>query len=96
MKKFDGENLFSQNDIDGQQSTKTLNYPHLKAFRFLRFAFRLYDFRHTFATRALESKIDLLTLALILEHANLKVVFRYAHSSEKQKPMRFIKWKTQK
>jgi integrase len=85
MKKFDGEYLFPQNDIDGQFATKTLNHSHLKVARFLGYDFRLYDCRHTFATRALESGVDLLTLASILGHANLKMVSRYAHPSEKHK-----------
>jgi site-specific recombinase XerD len=38
-----------------------------------------------FATRAPESGIDLLTLASLLGHANLKMVMRYAHPSEERK-----------
>jgi site-specific recombinase XerD len=45
----------------------------------------LYDCRHSFATRALESGVDLLTLAAILGHASLKMVSRYAHPSEDHK-----------
>jgi len=47
--------------------------------------FRLYDCRYTFATRAVESGIDLLVLSSILGHSNLKMVMRYAHPSEKLK-----------
>ena len=46
---------------------------------------RLYDLRHTFATRILESGADLLTLAALLGHANLGMVMRYAHPSENHK-----------
>lgn len=41
--------------------------------------FRLYDLRHTFATRAVQSGMDLPTLAKILGHAKLNMVLRYAH-----------------
>ena len=41
--------------------------------------FRLYDLRHTFATRAVQSGMDLPTLVKILGHAKLNMVLRYAH-----------------
>lgn len=85
LERFDGQYLFPQNDIDGEPATKTLNKLHLATIRRLSFDFRLYDCRHSFATRALESGVDLLTLASILGHANLKMVSRYAHPSEKHK-----------
>lgn len=86
MKRFDGEYLFSQNDIDKQPATQPLTHLHLKTMRRLGFDFRLYDCRHTFATRALENgEIDLLRLSSILGHANLKMVARYAHPSETRK-----------
>jgi hypothetical protein len=69
MKRFDGENLFPQNEIDGQIATTSLNNLHLKAIRQLGFSFWLY----------------LLTLASTLGHANLKMVSRYAHPSEQHK-----------
>lgn len=42
----------------------------------------LYSMRHTFATRFVESAGDLVTLAKLLGHANLKMVMRYAHPSD--------------
>ena len=42
-------------------------------------SFRLYDLRHTFATRAVQSGMDLPTLAKILGHAKINMVLRYAH-----------------
>lgn len=85
IERFDGVFLFPQNDIDGKNATKTLDHFHLKTVQGLKFNFRLYDFCHTFATRALESGVDLLTLASMLDHANLKIVMRYAHPSEERK-----------
>lgn len=46
-------------------------------------AFRLYDLRHTFATRAAEAGVDLVTLAALLGHSRVQMVMRYAHPSEK-------------
>ena len=45
----------------------------------------IYSFRHTFATRFIESGGDLLTLAAILGHASLRMVMRYAHPSDAHK-----------
>jgi len=44
--------------------------------------FRLYDLRHTWATRAAESGIDLVTLAAMLGHSKINMVLRYAHPTE--------------
>jgi integrase len=44
--------------------------------------FRLYDLRHTWATRAAMSGIDLVTLAALLGHSRIQVVLRYAHPTE--------------
>ena len=82
MNKFTGENLFPQNDIDGNLPTDSLDRMHLATVRNLKMNFRLYDARHTFASRAFEGGIDLLVLASILGHSNLKMVMRYAHPSE--------------
>lgn len=48
--------------------------------------FRLYDFRHTYATRAIESgQIDIATLAALLGHANLRAIHLYVHPQESTK-----------
>ena len=44
--------------------------------------FRLYDLRHTWATRAAMSGIDLVTLAAMLGHSRIQMVLRYAHATE--------------
>ena len=77
--KFTGENLFPQNDIDELKATSVSDRLHLKTVRKLKLKFRVYDARHTFANRAVEDGIDLLVLASILGHSNLKIVMRYAH-----------------
>lgn len=43
-------------------------------------AFRLYDLRHTWATRAAESGIDLVTLAALLGHSKIQMVLRFRWS----------------
>ena len=44
--------------------------------------FRLYDLRHTSATRAAQAGMDLTTLAALLGHSKLNMVMRYAHPQE--------------
>lgn len=42
--------------------------------------------RHTFATRAVESDVDIKTLSVILGHADATITInRYAHALEEQK-----------
>ncbi|MGH9483030.1 MAG: tyrosine-type recombinase/integrase, partial [Terriglobales bacterium] len=57
-----------------------VNGTHRRAVRRAKLPpFRLYDLRHTFATRAVQSGMDLPTLAGMLGHAKLNMVLRYAH-----------------
>jgi integrase len=85
MNNFKGENLFPKRDIDFSAPTGSLDHQHAKVMAELNFNFRIYDSRHTFATRAVEQDINLVTLAAILGHASLKMVMRYAHPSENEK-----------
>jgi len=82
---FKGENLFPHLDVDGNEPSKTLSYIHSEVVEKLKFNFRVYDCRHTFASRAVASGVDLVTLAAILGHTNLKMLTRYCHPSEENK-----------
>lgn len=52
----------------------------------------LYDFRHTFATRAAQSGVDLATLAAILGHNSLRVVQKYVHPTEEHKKAAMLRF----
>lgn len=47
--------------------------------------FRLYDLRHTFASRLAMAGVDLVTLAALLGHSRVQMVMRYAHPVEEHK-----------
>jgi integrase len=47
--------------------------------------FRLYDLRHTFATRAVASGVDLPTLSALLGHASIVMSAHYVHPAAEQK-----------
>ncbi|HEY8559483.1 MAG TPA: tyrosine-type recombinase/integrase [Pyrinomonadaceae bacterium] len=82
MKRFAGDHLFPQGDKDFSKPTESVDKQHLRTVENLKMKFRLYDCRHTFATRAVENAVDLLTLSQILGHASLRMVMRYSHPSE--------------
>jgi integrase len=47
--------------------------------------FILYDFRHTYASRAVMAGVDLPTLAALLGHTNIQMSMRYVHPAEEHK-----------
>jgi integrase len=47
--------------------------------------FRLYDLRHTYATRAAQAGIDVLTLAALLGHTAVQMTSRYVHPTDQHK-----------
>ena len=86
LEKFSGVYLFPKGErADCEEPTYQLNEQHRTTLDRIKLKFRLYDCRHTFATRAIESGIDLLTLAHLLGHSSLDEVMRYAHINETRK-----------
>jgi integrase len=70
-------------ETDDERPVPKVNNAHDRAVRDSKVAkFRLYDLRHTWATRAAESGIDLVTLAALLGHSKIQMVLRYAHPSQ--------------
>ncbi len=77
-----GDYLFPH-DKDPNRPVPKVNNAHDRALRDSKVAhFRLYDARHTWATRAAEAGIDLVTLASMLGHSKINMVLRYAHPSQ--------------
>lgn len=76
--------LFPSARRPGEHITK-LNAQHDEACRRAGISFRLYDLRHTFATRLAESGCDINTLAAILGHSGLRMLTRYVHPTEQHR-----------
>lgn len=80
--KFDATYLFPC-ETDENRPIPKVNNAHDRAVRDSELApFRLYDLRHTWATRAAMSGIDLVTLAAMLGHSRIQMVLRYAHPTQ--------------
>jgi integrase len=78
----DGAYLFPC-ETDSARPVPKVNNAHDRAVRDSKVApFRLYDLRHTWATRAAMSGIDLVTLAAMLGHSRIQMVLRYAHPTQ--------------
>jgi integrase len=83
MEQAKGDYLFPHEKDANKPLVKT-NHAHEGAVSRAELEkFRIYDLRHTFATRAVESGMDLVTLAGVLGHSKLEMVMRYAHPTEK-------------
>ena len=81
----EGEYLFAggRGGCDASRPIVKLNNAHRGALERAKLKpFRLYDCRHTFATRAAEAGVDLVTLAAMLGHSRVQMVMRYAHPTE--------------
>ena len=77
-----GKYLFAH-DGDPDKPVPKVNNAHDRAVKSSKVAaFRLYDLRHTFATRAAEAGVDLVTLASMLGHSKINMVMRYAHPTQ--------------
>jgi integrase len=69
-------------DGDPARPLESIQSAHERALKESKVAaFRPYDLRHTFATRAAEV-VDLVTLAAMLGHSRIQMVLRYAHPTQ--------------
>lgn len=70
-------------ESDSERPIPKVNNAHDRAVKDSGIApMRLYDLRHTWATRAAMSGIDLVTLAAMLGHSRIQMVLRYAHPTQ--------------
>ncbi len=83
VKKIKGSYLFPGGRTEEDKPIVKVNAAHAAALiRSKVKKFRLYDLRHTWATRAAMAGIDLVTLAAMLGHSRIQMVLRYAHPTE--------------
>jgi integrase len=81
LEKVEGDYLFP-GCVEGKPIVK-VNNAHTATLKRCGVAhFTLYSLRHTWATRAAESGVDLVTLAAMLGHSKINMVLRYAHPTE--------------
>ncbi len=82
LHKIKGDYLFPGRGVGDQPILKVNNAHAATVGRSKVKRFRLYDLRHTWATRAAMAGVDLVTLAAMLGHSRIQMVLRYAHPTE--------------
>jgi integrase len=82
LDKVKGVHLFPGRSVGDRPIIKVNNAHTATVTRAELSHFTLYSLRHTWATRATEKGIDLVTLAAMLGHSKIQMVLRYAHPSE--------------
>lgn len=81
LEKEEGEYLFPGRSTNAP--IVKVNAAHTATIKRSKVApFRLYDLRHTWATRSAQAGVDLVTLAAMLGHSRIQMVLRYAHPTE--------------
>ena len=80
--KAAGSYLFAHRFDDEKPMLKTSWQHHAAVAKSGVKPFRLYDCRHTYASRMAMSGVDLVTLASLLGHSKIQMVMRYAHPSQ--------------
>jgi integrase len=88
MSKVNGDFLFpgGLREINPDEHVIQLNRAHCRARERAKLRkFRIYDLRHTFASRMAMAGVDIVTLAALLGHSRIQMVLRYAHPAEQHK-----------
>lgn len=88
IKNAKGDYLFSggRGGYDTEKPIVKLNNAHYGTLERAKIRkFRIYDLRHTFASRMAMAGVDLVTLAALLGHSRVQMVMRYAHPVEEHK-----------
>ena len=86
LKKAEGAYLFPHK-TDPNLPLTTVKKAHAVAIRKagIEPRFRLYDFRHTFGSRATMAGVDLATLKELMGHSNISTTMRYVHPTPEHK-----------
>ena len=84
--RMDGDSpwVFPSDRTPGRPIGK-LQGPHDKVCRETGVSFVIYDLGHTFATRLIESGVDVPTAAAISGHNGLRTIYRYVHPASGHK-----------
>jgi integrase len=83
LRAANGSQYLFPHDTDPERPLPNVHGAHHRALTDSKqLPFRLYDLRHTWATRAAEAGIDPVTLAAMLGHSRIQMVLRYAHPTQ--------------